>query len=220
MQQYKAILLVAILPLMTFLGNAQKTHTPDPEQAKRELLGLEQKWLQGETDPSLQEKILADDFVHVLPSGFISKKDQIDFLRGRKQPADQLNRHFEDLKIRVYGEAAIVNGMVVATDNSGKPVRKTAFTDVFAYRNGRWQAVNAQENDSQAAMLQQSPVSFEGGTFVHTIFARSLQHPRIASIETKPAAPGSRVSWAGLKLLQTDTTWKDLSPAQFTIPKR
>ena len=51
--------------------------------------------------------------------------------------------------MRIYGTAGIVNGMVVAADNAGSVVKKTVFTDVFAYRDGRWQAVNAQENDYQ-----------------------------------------------------------------------
>jgi hypothetical protein len=110
---------------------------------------LEQRWLQGEDDPATQEQILADDFVHVLPSGMISKKDQIDFVRSRKRSADELRRHFEQLRIRIYGTVGVVNGMVVATDKSGAAVRKTIFTDVFAYRDGTWQAVNAQENEFQ-----------------------------------------------------------------------
>ena len=100
----------------------------------------------------MQEQILADDFVHALPSGFITKKDQLDFLRSRKMPADNLARYFEDPRVRIYGTAGIVNGMVVATNKSGKVVKKTVFTDVIAYRDGNWQAVNAQENDLQAAM--------------------------------------------------------------------
>lgn len=150
MPENKKSFLLPILLLLTFAANAQNTGAPDPDQAKRELQALEQKWLQGETNPSLQEQILADDFVHVLPSGFISKNDQIHFLRSRKRPVDHLQRHFEKLKIRVYGMIGIANGIVVATDNSGTAVRKTAFTDVFAYRDGHWQAVNSQENNYQS----------------------------------------------------------------------
>lgn len=152
MPEHKTLFLLTILLLLIVPANAQKTGTPGPDQAKRELRALEQKWLQAEADPVIQQQILADDFVHVLPSGFISKKDQIDFLRSRKRPDDQLKRYFEDLKIRIYGTVGIVNGILVATDKSGKLVRKTVFTDVFAYKDGRWQAVNAQENESQAAM--------------------------------------------------------------------
>ncbi|HWG48166.1 MAG TPA: nuclear transport factor 2 family protein [Candidatus Acidoferrales bacterium] len=149
MQGRKTLFLFFIVLMLTLCGNAQKIPKPDAVRAKRALLPLEQRWLQAEDDPAIQEKILADDFVHVLPSGMISKQDQLDFLRSRKRPADELQRHFEQLKVRIYGATGIVNGIVVATDKSGAPVRKTVFTDVFAYRNGRWQAVNSQENDYQ-----------------------------------------------------------------------
>jgi hypothetical protein len=36
--------------------------------------------------------------------------------------------------------------MVAASDGGGKELDRSVFTDVFAYREGRWQAVNAQEN--------------------------------------------------------------------------
>ncbi len=149
MREHKTLFLFFIVLMLTLCGNAQKSPKPDADRAKRELLALEQKWLQAEDDPAAQEQILAHDFVHVLPSGMISKKDQIDFLRSRKRPADELQRHFEQLKVRIYGTSGIVNGIVVATDKSRAPVRKTVFTDVFAYRNGKWQAVNSQENDYQ-----------------------------------------------------------------------
>jgi hypothetical protein len=149
MRAQTTVLLLSIALTLTLCGNAQKSSNRDTEKAKRELLALEQKWLQAEADPATQEQILADDFVHVLPSGMISKKDQIAYLRSKKQSADQLQRHFEQLKVRIYGKAGIANGIVVATDKSGAPVHRTVFTDVFAYRNGRWQAVNSQENDYQ-----------------------------------------------------------------------
>jgi hypothetical protein len=154
MQGRKTLFLFFIVLILTLCGNAQKIPKPDAVRAKRALLSLEQRWLQAEDDPAIQEKILADDFVHVVPSGMISKKDQVAFLRSGKRPPDQLKRHFEDLKVRIYGTVGIVNGIVVATDDSGKPVRKTLFTDVFAYRNGRWQAVNSQENDYKSASQQ------------------------------------------------------------------
>jgi len=46
------------------------------------------------------------------------------------------------MHVRVYGSVGIVNGTVVEI---GTTRRKTLFTDVFAYRDGKWQAVSAQE---------------------------------------------------------------------------
>jgi hypothetical protein len=108
------------------------------------LVELENRWLEAEDDPSALESILADDFVHVLPFGFVSKTEQLRYMRNH--PPDQARpaRHFEDLKVRIYGNAGIVNGIVASTTREGK-VQKTIFTDVFAYRDGKWQAVNAQE---------------------------------------------------------------------------
>ena len=109
---------------------------------KQEVLNLENHWLQVEDDPNALESVLAPDFLHVVPVGIITKKEQLDFMR--KHPSrDQSSKHFEDMHVRVYGNVAIVNGMVVAI--SGRSTQKTLFTDVFAYREGTWQAVSAQE---------------------------------------------------------------------------
>ncbi|HZS28465.1 MAG TPA: hypothetical protein VFB76_14645 [Candidatus Angelobacter sp.] len=58
------------------------------------------------------------------------------------------DRHtrFGKLNVRLYGDTAIVNGSVIAADDSGKELSCSMFTDVFIHRKGRWQAVNAQEN--------------------------------------------------------------------------
>jgi hypothetical protein len=51
----------------------------------------------------------------------------------------------EELTVRVYGITGIVNGVVVTSNAEGTIVQRMRFTNVFVYRNNRWQAVNAQE---------------------------------------------------------------------------
>jgi hypothetical protein len=112
--------------------------------AQQAIVRLEHRWLNNENNPAVLESILADDFVHVLPSGFISKRDHIAFVRTHAQP--HLAEHkFNKLEVRVYGNVAIANGIVVAVPEGGGAPQRTLFTDVFACRKGRWQAVNAQE---------------------------------------------------------------------------
>ena len=112
------------------------------EKSKQEVLDLETHWLQVENDPVALESILAPDFLHVVPAGIITKDEQLNFMR--KHPsAEEGSRHFENMHIRIYGNVGVVNGMVVATSAGG--TQKTLFTDVFVYREGKWQAVNAQE---------------------------------------------------------------------------
>ena len=69
----------------------------------------------------------------------MSKDEQIRYLRAHPVPKRE-SKHFETLRVRVYGRAAVANGIVVASSGNGK-IQKTIFTDVFAYRSGRWQAV-------------------------------------------------------------------------------
>jgi ketosteroid isomerase-like protein len=56
-----------------------------------------------------------------------------------------VDRRFDQLRVRLYGDTAIANGIVVIT-GAGGGERRSVFTDVFVRRDGRWQAVNAQEN--------------------------------------------------------------------------
>lgn len=109
------------------------------------LVELEQRWLVSEDNADELAKILADDFIHVLPSGFVNRAEQLAYTRAHPHPRLPVKRHFEHLQVRTYGNTGIANGIVVATAEDGT-VRKTIFSDVFAYRNGRWRAVNAQEN--------------------------------------------------------------------------
>jgi len=113
------------------------------EDSKQELLALENRWLQVEDDPVALESILAPDFLHVVPGAIITKDQHLRFLREHSASGQRPEKHFEDLHVRVYGGAGIVNGAVVQTTEHGE--RKTLFTDVFAYRDGKWQAVSAQE---------------------------------------------------------------------------
>jgi hypothetical protein len=130
------------LLMLARLAAAQASRPSAPTQ-QQAVIDLEHRWLASEDDPTALESILADDFIHVLPSGMITKAEQLRFMRSHPAPRGG-ERHFQDLRVRMFGSVAIANGIVAATNRDGK-VQKTIFTDVFALRHGRWQAVNAQE---------------------------------------------------------------------------
>ncbi len=132
------------LAFLLIAQSAAVTPTDGAAAARRAVEALEQRWLAAEHDPSALDGILADDFLHVLPQGIVSKDEQLAFMRSHPAPDDGATRRFESLVVRVFGSAAVATGIVVATAPDGS-ARKTAFTDVFAYRGGRWRAVNAQE---------------------------------------------------------------------------
>lgn len=145
--------LAAALAFSFSLQNSSEQSAASGSQAQA-VRALEEKWLANENDPAALDSILAADFVHALPFGFITKQQQIDFLRAHHFP--ETSRHFEDLRVRVYGGTAIANGVVVADSPEGGAPQKTVFTDVFVFRGARWQAVNAQENP-YAARPQSRP---------------------------------------------------------------
>jgi len=148
----KLACLVILCGTVLFTGALPSPPTSEPrsaEKSKQELLDLENHWLQVEDDPAALESILAADFLHVVPDGLISKDEQLSFMR-RQPGREQGPKHFENLHVRIYGNVGIVNGAVVVTGRGGaeknsEGAQKTLFTDVFAYRDGKWQAVNAQE---------------------------------------------------------------------------
>ena len=116
------------------------------ESDKKDLAEVEERWLHARDEATL-DQFLANDFVHPVAEGyFLSKHEHITWFVKHLPPADRKTR-FEHLQVRVYGDTGIVNGMVIATDARGKELSRTVFTDVFVYRDGRWQAVNAQENE-------------------------------------------------------------------------
>ena len=115
------------------------------------LIALENDWLKNEHNAAELEHILAADFLHPVVTGDVLTKAQHIQFSSRHLPAPDLTKHFEDLQVRVYGDVGIVNGLVVATDKGGNVAGKTVFTDVFVYRDGRWQAINAQENAVQSS---------------------------------------------------------------------
>jgi hypothetical protein len=54
--------------------------------------------------------------------------------------------HFERLDVRIVNGVAIATGIVASRDSTAAPAdRRFVFTDIFACRDSRWQAVGAQE---------------------------------------------------------------------------
>jgi ketosteroid isomerase-like protein len=86
--------------------------------------------------------ILADDFEETDSAG--SLIDRSAMLASAANPSDG---HFElaDLHAHVYGDFAYVRGKGVRND-SGVRTEKTRFTDIFVYRDGRWQCVAGHES--------------------------------------------------------------------------
>jgi hypothetical protein len=138
MRSWDRVIGYVLLPLALLSCHVSRK-PKSAEKSKQELLALETRW----DDPMALEGILAPDFLHVVPGAIITKDQHLRFLREHPAGGKRPEKRFEGLHVRVYGDAGIVNGAVIETTDHGE--RKTLFTDVFAYRDGKWQAVSAHE---------------------------------------------------------------------------
>lgn len=136
-----SLLCLALVTLACFCA-AQRT----PASDRRTLLTLEDQWLNAR-DAATLDSVLASDFVHIVPGGYVlNKSEHIDWFVKHIPPANR-NVRLDHVEVRLYGDTGIVNGFVIAADAQGNETHRTAFTDVFVFRDGRWQAVNAQEDE-------------------------------------------------------------------------
>lgn len=138
-----AIAALSVVPLVPAFADA--SDSADPEATtKQALIRLEHAWLQAlEThDVDALQRILAEDFLDTSYDGQLRTK--ADQLAGGRDPTIESER-LSELRVRVFGDAAIVTGLNTVTGAQHAWTVRIRFTDVFVKRDGRWQAVAAQE---------------------------------------------------------------------------
>lgn len=91
--------------------------------------------------------LLADDFTGVLADGRVI--DKAEFLRQAAERPDASNLRLRDVTIRVYGDTALVGGLVAYRRSDGAAVR-TRYTSFYVRRSGRWAIVWVQWTRSVA----------------------------------------------------------------------
>lgn len=135
---------VLLRPSQRLLARSPQQRSTDRD--RQTLIDLENEWLMA-NDAQTLDRILASDFVHPVFTGdFLTKTQHIDWVTKHPRPAS-IRPRFERLDIRLYGDVGIANGVVATSNEVGKEIGRNVFTDVFVYRNGRWQAINGQETD-------------------------------------------------------------------------
>lgn len=145
-----AILLVLIACVVASSQNTSKTKPIGNVQ--QALMQLERDWSAAylKHDTATVGRILADEYVGIDGRGIITNKAQeIEEAEAPKpgsqvQPFVVLDESVTDLKVRVYGNVAVVNGRVVEKiRNKGSEAEiQYRRTTVWVKRQGRWQCVS------------------------------------------------------------------------------
>jgi len=93
-----------------------------------------------QSDVARFTEILAADFLCTNPDGSLVDKSQ--FLRQTAVPVSFTDFDVDDLRIRVFGDVAIIHGSTRFALKDGRRGRGQ-YTDVWEKRQGRWLAVSA-----------------------------------------------------------------------------
>jgi len=93
-----------------------------------------------ESDTTWYAEHLSDDFVCTLADG--RRIDKSEFLQRNAAGPGVTGVTYDQIDVRPLGDTALVHGVTHYTRN-GSPA-STRYTDVWHFRDGRWQAVAAQ----------------------------------------------------------------------------
>ncbi|MFY9843558.1 MAG: nuclear transport factor 2 family protein [Terriglobales bacterium] len=108
------------------------------------LIELEHNWAAAlsRQDADTVGCMLADEFEDADVDGSLhSRRETLDHIPHKKPGTNQLS----ELRAHVEGDFAFTRGLATLVDTSGQVVARVRFTDIFTYRDGRWQALAGQE---------------------------------------------------------------------------
>jgi len=123
---------------------AQMPGQPKSGSVEEELIMLEKEWAAAvsKLDLAFLDRIWADTYSWTSYDGKVWSKAQT--LESLKSGQDAvLSAILDDVKVRVYGDAAVVTGRSTFNETyQGKDISgQERFTDTWVRRSGRWQCV-------------------------------------------------------------------------------
>jgi len=141
----RIVIAVSVAALVIAIGaTSQTTNQIKTGAAEQELLKLMNDWMNAEVkaDMAFLDRFIAEDCVITDPVGAVWTKAQ--FLGGLKSGEGAvLTSMLDNMKARIYGDAAVVNGRMTATQKfQGKDISgQYQCTDMFIKKAGQWQCV-------------------------------------------------------------------------------
>jgi len=144
MRRIFSIAVVALSAAAIALGQQQGASRDPKTVVEQVIRKLDNERIQAQihADAAALERIYADDFIGVGPSGTVRTKPQVisDFTSGDLKFRSITT---DDVRVRVYGDAAVETGRsTMEGQDKGKGVpHDTRFTRVWVRQQGRWRLV-------------------------------------------------------------------------------
>jgi ketosteroid isomerase-like protein len=108
------------------------------------LIELEQNWAAAlsRKDADAVACMVAGEFEDADVDGSLHTRSQtLEHIPQRKPGVN----HLSEMRAHVEGNSGFTRGLATLVDASGKVAARVRFTDVFTYRDGRWQALAGHE---------------------------------------------------------------------------
>ena len=144
MRQIFALAIMVFLAVAITSGQEHGASRDSSKIVEQVIRKLDNKRIQAQihADAAGLDRIYADDFIGIGPSGTVRTKPQVisDFTSGALKFQSITT---EDVQVRVYANAAVETGLsTMIGQDKGKVVpRDTRFTRVWIKQQGRWRLV-------------------------------------------------------------------------------
>ena len=139
--------LLVITSLASAFSQTSNKKVSKEERTRNDLMQLERDIGKAniDNDYAFFDRVEAEEFVFTDAGGGVTTKKQD--LEGLKQPANPdvklVAYDVDEMRVLLYDKTAVVTGRVTTKRlvESKEVIGQTRFTDVFVWRQGRWQIV-------------------------------------------------------------------------------
>jgi ketosteroid isomerase-like protein len=137
-------ILIAVLALLLSVRAVAADCAKNQPKNEAALLQLEQTWADAlsRKDADTVACLVADEFEDADVDGSLHTRSQMLAHIPQRKP---WTNHLTEMHAHVYGEFGFARGLNEVSDPAGKVVGRVRFTDIFTYRDGRWQALAGHE---------------------------------------------------------------------------
>jgi hypothetical protein len=147
MKRLLILLALASLPAPASHAQTAGKKLGKDERARQELMQLERDIGRAnvERDAAFFERVEADEFIFTDSAGGVTlKKEDVASVKAPANPDSRLlSYEVDDMKVMLYDETAVVTGRVTQKGvfKGQEWTGQSRFTDVFVWRDKRWQIV-------------------------------------------------------------------------------
>jgi len=137
----KVVLGMLLLSSLAYAAPCPKAQAKD----ENALVQAEQAWAQAvdHSDTAALGCLLAEEFEDAGPNGDLTSRTAVLATTAEHR---RIHHELAELHAHVHGEFGYIRGLAMAKDADGTLLATVRFTDIYEYREGRWQCVAAHES--------------------------------------------------------------------------